>query len=106
MVIIGKRAGQLGNRLFVFAHIIANAIEYSYAVQNPSFYGYSRYFTGTRNDFFCRYPAKKTRMHIIMTDNIPENAKVTTKPCVAAIQPPISGAMIVAGAVSVCARPI
>lgn len=61
MVIIGKRAGQLGNRLFVFAHIIANAIEYKYEVQNPSFYGYSQYFVGTRNDFFCRYPARNTR---------------------------------------------
>lgn len=62
MVIIGKRAGQLGNRLFVFAHIIANAIEYNYEVQNPSFYGYSQYFLGTRNDFFCRYPARKSRL--------------------------------------------
>jgi len=63
MVIIGKRAGQLGNRLFVFAHIIANAIEYGYEVQNPSFYGYSQYFMGTRNDFFCRYPARRSRGH-------------------------------------------
>ena len=63
MVIIGKRAGQLGNRLFVFAHIIANAIEYNYEVQNPSFYGYSQYFIGTRNDFFCRFPARKSRLH-------------------------------------------
>ena len=60
MVIIGKRAGQLGNRLFVFAHIIANSIEYNYEVQNPSFYGYSQYFLGTRNDFFCRFPARKS----------------------------------------------
>ncbi len=62
MVIIGKRAGQLGNRLFVFAHIIANAIEYGYEVQNPSFYGYSQYFMGTRNDFFCRYPSRISNM--------------------------------------------
>lgn len=61
MVIIGKRAGQLGNRLFVFAHIIANAIEYGYEVQNPSFYGYSQYFLGTQNDFYCRYPVRSSR---------------------------------------------
>lgn len=60
MVLIGKRTGQLGNRLFVFAHFIANAIEYGYSIQNPGFYSYSRYFEGTRNNFFCRYPAKKT----------------------------------------------
>jgi hypothetical protein len=61
MVIIGKRAGQLGNRLFAFAHVIGNAIEYGYEVQNPSFYGYTQYFTGTREDFFCRYPARISR---------------------------------------------
>lgn len=63
MVIIGKRSGQMGNRLFVFAHIIANAIEYGYEVRNPSFYSYSQYFMGTRNNFFCRYPAKKSRVN-------------------------------------------
>ena len=64
MVIIAKRVGQLGNRLFVFAHIIANAIEYGYEVQNPSFYGYGHYFKGTQNDFFCRYPARKSSGNI------------------------------------------
>ncbi|MDD2897388.1 MAG: hypothetical protein PHI31_01625 [Desulfuromonadaceae bacterium] len=64
MVIIGKRAGQLGNRLFVFAHIIANAIEYGYEVQNPSFYGYGHYFKGTQDDFFCRFPARKSGYNI------------------------------------------
>jgi hypothetical protein len=64
MVIIGKRAGQLGNRLFVFAHIIANAIENNYEVHNPSFFGYSKYFNGTYNDFFCRYPARNSRFNI------------------------------------------
>jgi hypothetical protein len=63
MVIIGKRAGQMGNRLFLFAHIIANAIEYNYEVRNPSFYSYARYFVGTRDDFFCSFPAKETRLH-------------------------------------------
>lgn len=60
MVIIGKRSGQLGNRLFVFAHFIANAIEFNYELSNPSFYGYAHYFTNLKNDFFCRYPQNKT----------------------------------------------
>lgn len=60
MVIIGKRAGQLGNRLFVFAHFVANAIEFDYKLSNPSFYGYAHYFTNLKNDFFCRYPQNKT----------------------------------------------
>jgi hypothetical protein len=62
MVIIGKRAGQMGNRLFMFAHFIANAIEYNYEVRNPSFYSYSRYFVGTQNDFFCSFPANESRL--------------------------------------------
>ena len=32
MVILVKRFGQLGNRLFLFAHLVANAAEYGYAV--------------------------------------------------------------------------
>ncbi|MBW4055937.1 MAG: hypothetical protein HIU83_11170 [Proteobacteria bacterium] len=60
MVIIGKRAGQLGNRLFVFAHFVANAIEFDYELSNPSFYGYAHYFPNLRDDFFCRYPQNRT----------------------------------------------
>lgn len=60
MVIIGKRSGQLGNRLFVFAHFIANAIEFNYELSNPSFYGYAHYFDHLKDDFFCRYPQKST----------------------------------------------
>ena len=62
MVIIGNKSGQLGNRLFVFAHFIANAIEFGYEVWNPSFYDYAGYFENTRHDFFCRFPARKTRI--------------------------------------------
>ena len=39
-------------------------------------------------------------------DKIVEMAKVGMNPVVSAIQPPISGAMIAAGAVSVCERPM
>ena len=62
MVIIGNKSGQLGNRLFVFAHFIANALEFGYEVWNPSFYDYARYFESTRCDFFCRFPARSTRL--------------------------------------------
>jgi hypothetical protein len=62
MVIIGNKSGQLGNRLFIFAHFIANAIEFGYEVWNPSFYDYAGYFESTRRDFFCRFPARPTRL--------------------------------------------
>jgi hypothetical protein len=62
MVIIGNKSGQLGNRLFVYAHFIANAMELGYQVSNPSFYDYSQYFASLREDFFCRYPSRKSSL--------------------------------------------
>jgi len=60
MIIIADKFGQLGNRLLVFAHFIACAIEHKFEVMNPSFGGYSEYFKTTTEDFFCRYPQTKS----------------------------------------------
>ncbi len=59
MVIISDKYGNLGlgNRLFVFAHFIANAIEHDYTLCYPAFHEYAHYFKETENNFFCRYPA-------------------------------------------------
>jgi hypothetical protein len=62
MVIVSNKSGQLANRLILFAHFIANAKEYGYQVSNPSFYHYSHYFPSIRNDFFCCYPARDSRL--------------------------------------------
>jgi len=62
MIIIGQRTGQLGNRLLLFAHFIANAIEYGGEVWNPSFYDYAGYFESTHADFLCRFPARPGRV--------------------------------------------
>jgi Glycosyl transferase family 11 len=52
MVIIQNKTGQLANRLFVFSHFIANAIEYDYQLLNPTLDEYARYFPRIRdNDF-------------------------------------------------------
>ena len=58
MVIISDKFGQLGNSLFLFAHFIANAIEFDYKVCYPGFHTYAHYFMGTKNNFFCTYPAE------------------------------------------------
>jgi hypothetical protein len=58
MLVICSRAGGLGNRLFVFAHFIANAIEFNYEVVNPGFFDYAKYFKKTCNDLLCRYPSR------------------------------------------------
>jgi hypothetical protein len=56
MVIISDAYGQLGNRLILFSHFIANAREFGYPLCYPGFQKYAEYFTGTRNNFFCTYP--------------------------------------------------
>jgi hypothetical protein len=58
MVIISSKAGQLANQLFLFAHFIANAIEYKYKLINPPFDGYCYYFESTSNNKFLNYPIK------------------------------------------------
>ncbi|KAA5541468.1 hypothetical protein FYK55_18065 [Roseiconus nitratireducens] len=55
MIIIARRYGQLGNRLILFAHLIAAARHYGVELRNPCFGRYATYFPSTRNDVWCRY---------------------------------------------------
>ena len=57
MVVITYGYGQLGNRLLLFAHFMANAIEHGYVLCNPAFDDYADYFRGTGGNTFCRFPA-------------------------------------------------
>jgi hypothetical protein len=60
MILFSHKGGQLGNRLFTFAHLIANAAEYNIRIVNLSFDEYAQYFQTTGKDIFCRYPASPT----------------------------------------------
>lgn len=60
MIIVCDRPRQLGNRLFVFAHLIAFAKENNIQLNNLSFAEYAKYFINTKEDLFCRFPLKKT----------------------------------------------
>lgn len=60
MIIIFRKTGQLGNRLFNFANFVAFAAETGQTVMNPSFDEYAQHFETTSSDIFCRYPAKKS----------------------------------------------
>ncbi|QHT69805.1 hypothetical protein GXP67_25745 [Rhodocytophaga rosea] len=51
-----KRLGQLGNRLFTFAHVIANSIENGYSVINPNLDQYASYFECSSTNNFNGYP--------------------------------------------------
>jgi len=57
LLAVGLRCGRLGNRLALFANLIAFAEEYGHRVINVTFHSYAALFEGTRRDVFCRYPA-------------------------------------------------
>lgn len=60
MLIVAHKSGQLGNRLALFAHLIACAAEHDLVIANPSFDEYARYFESTSRDIWCRYPHKNS----------------------------------------------
>jgi len=57
LLIVALRCGRLGNRLALFANLIAFAEEYGHRVINVTFHSYAAMFEATRRDVFCRYPA-------------------------------------------------
>lgn len=60
LLCVADAAGLLGNRLFLFAHLIACAREHGLSLMNPLFGPYADQFTGTAGDLLCRYPARPT----------------------------------------------
>ncbi len=60
VLIISLKPGQLGNRLEIFARIIAYARENNLTVINPSFDEYALFFKYTSTSLHCRYPHKKS----------------------------------------------
>jgi len=56
MVVMQNKCGQLGNRLILFSHFIANAIHHGYRLFNPTFDEYTRWFPVTRQNRFAPYP--------------------------------------------------
>ncbi len=60
MLIISLKSGQLGNRLELFARIIAYAREKGLTVINPSFDEYASFFKYPSQSLFCHYPPKKS----------------------------------------------
>jgi Glycosyl transferase family 11 len=57
MLAIAAKSGFLGNRLLVFSHFIAFAIDQQDQVANIAFDEYAPYFKGTVHNPICRYPA-------------------------------------------------
>lgn len=58
MVIVSRKSGRMGNRLFTFAHFMANSLEHGpYTVVNPVFNEYSAFFVGSDSLWLTRFPA-------------------------------------------------
>ena len=55
MIINALRYGQLGNRLLVYAHLIAAAREYGVTLLNPAMCEYAHLFPAIADDVWCRY---------------------------------------------------
>ena len=60
LLIVGLRCGRLGNRIVLFANLIAYAAEHGYRLINFAFHSYASFFETTRRDIYCRYPIAPT----------------------------------------------
>ncbi|MFI5295185.1 MAG: hypothetical protein ACHQ0Y_09205 [Thermodesulfovibrionales bacterium] len=59
MLIIAEKYGELGNRLFTFANVLAFAVEHNVTVINPAFEEYACWFRSTAESLLCHYPPTK-----------------------------------------------
>ncbi len=60
MIFVVGRYGELCNRLFTFANIIAFAKEHNHTVVNLAFGEYGQWFRGTEKNLLCQFPPVKT----------------------------------------------
>jgi len=61
-VIISSEVGRLGNRLFLSAYFMANALARGYSLMNPALGEYARFFEHSAGDPLCRFPLNDFRM--------------------------------------------
>lgn len=76
MILVADRLGQLGNRLFQFAHLIAFAAERGLRVANPGFQDYARDFPAFAGDALCRWPAARVAVPPRLTETLHRQTEV------------------------------
>ncbi len=76
LLVVGLRCGRLGNRIVLFANLIAYAAEHGYRLINVTFHSYATFFETTRRDLFCRYPIAPERSWI---ESVPGAATLIRK---------------------------
>ena len=62
MIVVASKPGQLGNMLFVYANVVARAIESNLCAANPALDDYADLFPATSNDLLCRFPPRRSRL--------------------------------------------
>jgi len=62
MLIVADKPGQLGNMLFVYANLVACAVENNLVVANPVLEGYADLFPATCKDLLGRYHSVQSRI--------------------------------------------
>jgi hypothetical protein len=66
----------MGNRLTLFANLVAYAAEHGHRLVNVTFHSYSHLFETTRRDVYCRYPVPERQSWL---DKIPGASAVIRK---------------------------
>ena len=61
-VVVVQSIGQLGNRLFQYSHLIALAQVKGCRILNPSFWKYAPLFPATKQNLFCSFPERQSRL--------------------------------------------
>ena len=61
MLIHAKPYGRLGNRLYLFAHLLAFSLEHDVPICMPSFWKYADCFETWRGSWLCRFPLTSRR---------------------------------------------
>ncbi len=57
-LVVAQRAGMLGNRLFLSAHLLAHAIDRGLVLRNPAFAGFADSIGSWQGDVWCRHPVE------------------------------------------------
>ena len=76
LLIVGLRCGRIGNRLTLFANLVAYAAEHGHRLVNVTFHSYAELFETTRRDIYCRYPVPKQQSWL---DRVPGLARTIRK---------------------------
>jgi hypothetical protein len=71
-LVIADKAGRLGNRLFLSAYFMANALAREYHLCNPALGEYAEFFAGSARDPLCRFPVIEAFADIDVASQIRE----------------------------------